>query len=482
MRKLLPDGEKIEAFYLDSNSIVYDCLRYADLSASDNDGEVIQAVIDKLDAYIAEISPTHYTYIAFDGVAPLAKTTQQRERRYRSALEKDVLNKGASVWNTSKITPGTPFMKRLMSSIHEHYSCNPAVVLHGSEERGEGEHKIFNHIRSGAAAGLNTVVYGLDADLVMLGLVHLDHCASLSLYRETPVFIRSVCSKLEPLATYLLDLDDLASKVHMSTNDACVTMNDYVFMCFVLGNDFLPHFPSLSLRDNGHDVIMDVLRATKGERLTVGTKICWGVFKKAMQILASREASAIALKYQKRNKMQKLKPRKRDGQSVEEVRLDNIPITCRGIERYINPCIPGWQERYYTSLVGVERGSGFSDALCTEYLRGLEWTWCYYVDDCKDWRWKYPIAYPPLMIDLVSKIPDFEMELLSLSTDKELTPLQQLEIVMPASAAECVPESIQDYVSSKKDIVDYKWAFCRYFWEGNIEFRDATPVLVEVIE
>lgn len=482
MRKLLPDTDNVDALYLDSNSIVYDCLRSADFSGEDPDAEVAHAVVDKIDQYIADIRPGLYTYIAFDGVAPVAKTTQQRERRYRSSLERAAVSKTEMMWNTSKITPGTPFMDMLMSRIRHHYATNPSVKLHGSDERGEGEHKIFEHIRSGAAEGRNVVVYGLDADLIMLGLVHLSGCASLSLYRETPVFIRSVCARLEPLATYLLDLNDLASRVHTSLDDSQLTMEDYVFMCFVLGNDFLPHFPSLSLRDGGHDAIMDVLRASRGKRFTNGTGICWGVFKQAIQLFADRESRAVKIKQEKRERMQRSRPRKRDGQTPQEARLDSIPLVCQGLERYVDSRSHGWRERYYKSLVGVERGSAFADAICLEYLRGLEWTWAYYVAGCKDWRWKYPVAYPPLMIDLVSKIPDFEMELLPPSAESELTPLEQLQIVMPSSAAECVPACIREVVRSKRDVVEHKWAFCRYFWEGNIEFRDDSPVVVELVE
>ena len=41
-----------------------------------------------IEYYIQEIKPENTVFIAFDGVAPVAKLDQQRNRRYKSALEK----------------------------------------------------------------------------------------------------------------------------------------------------------------------------------------------------------------------------------------------------------------------------------------------------------------------------------------------------------------------------------------------------------
>ena len=97
----------VDVLYLDSNSIVYDALRDMDVTKEDADGSVIEAVMAKLDEYISVVAPRDGVVVAFDGVAPAAKTSQQRERRYRSSLERSVLSQGNSTWDTCKITPGT---------------------------------------------------------------------------------------------------------------------------------------------------------------------------------------------------------------------------------------------------------------------------------------------------------------------------------------------------------------------------------------
>ena len=71
------------------------------------------------------------------------------------------------------------------------------IIVSTSNEEGEGEHKIFKYIRDNPTFHKNhtTLIYGLDADLIMLSLNHLPISRNIFLFRETPEFVKSINPK-----------------------------------------------------------------------------------------------------------------------------------------------------------------------------------------------------------------------------------------------------------------------------------------------
>ena len=249
--------------YLDSNSIVYDCLRKINSDYNNNDKSfeknLIFEVCVKIEEYINIIKPQNKVFIAFDGVAPVAKLEQQRNRRFKSLLEIEIfrscgLNNSENNWNKTAITPGTKFMKNLNIGVKKYFKSNN-IIISGSDIPGEGEHKIFDYIRNNKSEHKNqtTLIYGLDADLIMLCLNHLHISKNIFLYRETPEFIKYIDSSLDPNSDYIFNIDLLSyhiveemggKKEENKTN----YIYDYILLCFFLGNDFLPHFPAVNIR------------------------------------------------------------------------------------------------------------------------------------------------------------------------------------------------------------------------------------------
>ena len=111
--------------YLDSNSIVYDCVHGSDTQNTLSDESLIKEVCLKIHHYINQVKPTETVIIAFDGVAPVAKLENQRNRRYKSEFTTSLLRKAGiekKSWDTTAITPGTPFMTKLDKGLKKYFT------------------------------------------------------------------------------------------------------------------------------------------------------------------------------------------------------------------------------------------------------------------------------------------------------------------------------------------------------------------------
>lgn len=135
---------------------------------------------------------------------------QQRGRRFRSAKDAEIQEEKArkkgevlpteARFDSNCITPGTPFMCRLNDALRGFVQDKLAnsktwkdckVILSGHETPGEGEHKIMEYIRflktqKNYDPNTRHCLYGLDADLIMLGLC--THERHFSLLREEVKF------------------------------------------------------------------------------------------------------------------------------------------------------------------------------------------------------------------------------------------------------------------------------------------------------
>ena len=502
IQKFLKDILKVDNLYLDCNSIVYDVYSKIDCNSINEsiNLSIIKSVISKIEEYISTIQPSKTIIIAFDGVAPVAKLEQQRCRRYKSwyqnELSKQIFKKGKDdVWNTASITPGTKFMEMLNKLVTKHFDTNvkikynvEQIIVSGSNECGEGEHKLFDFIRSNPEKHNTetTVIYGLDADLIMLSINHLPISPNLYLFRETPHFIQSISKDLEPNCNYFLDIPELTNAIvnYMNNNRELTESQqknkvyDYIFLCFFLGNDFLPHFPALNIRTGGVDKLLNAYKATIGEtndNITDGKKINWNNLRKVVQFLSNLEEEYI-------NNEQKLRD-KREHYTIPDAtpedkfkKFESIPTYEREIEKYINPSKPYWQSRYYRILFDIKsdiNGSQQKD-ICINYLQGLEWTMKYYSSGCPDWRWRYKYNYPPLLQDLIKYIPVFDTTFIKNNNFKPVSEIVQLCYVLPRNSLLLLPDKLYTVLMRKYDHwykvnCEFIWAYCRYFWESHVD-------------
>jgi len=504
IKKYSKDILKVDNLYLDCNSIIYDAYSKMEFDKLTENVAVsiIKRVIIKIEEYISLINPSKTVIIAFDGVAPVAKLEQQRSRRYKSWYQNEISKiifkkEKEDVWNTTAITPGTNFMTELNSMVTEHFNTESysrlkvdKIFVSGSNKVGEGEHKIFNYIRVNPNKHLTetTIIYGLDADLIMLSINHLPICPNIYLFRETPHFIQSIDSSLEPESNYYLDIPELTNAIiSYMNNDRELTLEqqknkvyDYIFLCFFLGNDFLPHFPAINIRTGGVDKMVNAYKATIGntdEYITDGKIINWNNLRKVVLFLANLEEEFIIKEHRSRNNKERyLLP---DNTPEEKYKkFESTPLYERDIEKFINPVKPNWQSRYYNGLFGLTKTDEdkISD-IAVNYIQGLEWTMKYYSTGCPDWRWKYKYNYPPLLQDLIKYIPVFNKSFVPEKTPNPVSEIVQLCYVLPRSSLHLLPQKLYFELISKHDEwykgnCDYIWAYCKYFWESHVEMND----------
>ena len=505
IKKFIKNVFKVDNLYLDCNSIIYDTYNKMKLDELTDSVaiSIIKQVILKIEEYISVIQPSQTVIIAFDGVAPVAKLEQQRSRRYKSGYQNEISRiifkkETADAWNTTAITPGTRFMTELNDTVSKYFNNEVCVKLNvstiivsGSNKVGEGEHKLFDYIRSNPQKHKTeiTIIYGLDADLIMLSINHLPICPNIYLFRETPHFIQSIDSSLEPNANYYLDIPELTRAIIKYMNNGRELnleqqknkVYDYIFLCFFLGNDFLPHFPAVNIRTGGVDKMINAYKATIGDtndNLTNGKTIYWNNVKKVVQHLANLEEEFIIKEHRSRNnKQRQCLPNTTPEEKFKN--FESTPLYERELEIFINPSKEYWQTRYYRTLFGINSDTNGEQKLdiSRNYLQGLEWTMKYYTTGCPDWRWRYKYNYPPLLNDLVQIIPIFETEFVPQKPENPVSEIVQLCYVLPRSSLNLLPsklyaELIKHYEHWYKCNCDYVWAYCRYFWESHVEMND----------
>jgi 5'-3' exonuclease len=490
----------IDNLYMDSNSVVYDCVRkIADEYVDDESFEkkLREAVLQSLIGYIQTLQPSRRCLIAFDGVAPAAKLKQQRNRRYKSMIERGVdetlLGRETKSWNTAAITPGTAFMNDLMPFLREGLGRNGPqtveIIVSGSDVAGEGEHKIFDFIRKNQCPQFSRethVIYGLDADLIMLTLNHLHVSRNLYLFRETPHFIAQVDSSLEPDKLYNLDIPALSAAVademgkhrDMDKRSRHV-INDYILLCFLLGNDFMPHFPSINIRSHGIDILLTTYKKVIGGTrhfLTAGDRINWNQVRKLFEELRGNEVAYLQSEHKERSRL--------EGRSLPTKTFEDkkykyllLPTKNREAEKFIDPWSPGWQSRYYQELFDVRSSDDVIRRICVNYMEALEWTLCYYVKGCKDWRWSYGYCYPPLICDLCKHLPCFETEFVSHKAPEPIDNGVQLAYVLPVSSLALAGNRLRDVLLKRfpeqyRDDYTQKWSYCKYIWESHVDLPE----------
>ncbi|KAK2195381.1 bifunctional Xrn1 [Babesia duncani] len=503
--KLVPEG--FDNLYLDVNGIVHNCSHSSPELSKRNKSEddIMVSILQCIMNMLKLVRPKRLLYIAVDGVAPMAKIMQQRERRFRSAAEaskgeavdailandtcelqqqsgeaeldeflncnseqdlekedtsaielgRDELNDKASSefkFDAIQITPGTPFMDRLDAALRffcevilEHFG-HLEIVYSGPNVPGEGEHKIAEYIRNDKARRhaqsdfkhVSHLLYGLDADLIILSLVC--HEPYICLLREN-VQIQNDSSGtsgrlLIDMNNYILFhtgilreylLFDLIQDKQLRRRPDVMDriVDDFVLLSLFMGNDFVPRMKFANSADRGMLILLDIYKSYITESYCKNPNCNFWLTHQCGQVnfdnfctffakVAKNETRLIADAIS--NVGKRGKPSSfiiKDTSQITMIDVENCKIASDNSQLLV--CFPGipatptqYKNRFYFAKMGIspnvkqrEHGIQSVEDVVINYLEGLQWILFYYYRGVPSWSWSIGIKYPPFAVDIV---------------------------------------------------------------------------------
>jgi len=492
---------KIKWLMLDTNCLLHPCVanvleKYKEghLNIDPNKDLRIQIeefIWDKvkscIDDMIEQVKP-EYLYVGIDGVAPMGKILQQRQRRYRFLYDKKIkLNTLDSIdsieqcitktiskpngieepiipLSSIELTPGTDYMERINKRMEYYMSQldkrGIKYIYSSYHDEGEGEHKILQYIKKNLSLSDSIVIYGLDADLLFLSL-GIGYDYDLYVMREKQVF-----------ANKQVDLDEVPEynyveikQLHRLISNLEISTEDFIVLCYLIGNDFLPGLLTIDVKKGGLDKIFRAWNNLK-EKLGLQTeldeqnnvksylvywanskcKIDWNILKGLFGELIWTE------KYVWKNinrdpmlNQDNLEPEElekliyfKEEEKREQMEKFTLGLTTNtDFLSKIEFSSPTEYYSYYLGINCMDIDKTIIKKMVQDYIGGIEWCIGYYLDKCPSWTWGYNFIVAPLIRDIIGFFP-------SNTTIKycprTLNPVEQLILAIPPQTYKYVIE------------------------------------------
>lgn len=374
--------------------------------------KVYEDILNTIKLLYSAVQPTKLV-LCVDGCAPMSKQQQQRQRRF--------INK-CDDFDSNCLSTGTLFMHQLTEYIKKRltfFSCQ--VVFSSEKVCGEGEHKLINYIRDFGSDNETYIMHGLDADLIMLGLAtHRPKFFILREDRMTNDYHLINIGEVSKEMTNIMRWSETSSY----TFDPKTAVNDFIFMCFFVGNDFLPQIPAIEIMTGSVDKMMEIYKRN-GEMYGHLTHKNRPRFRKTAFRFFLNEVS------KNENKVLQYKYDHRLEYNEDLLLLNSAESDTVNLKTY--------KQEYYKRLPDSKT------VVCHEYLKGTEWVLNYYLNGTKEgfeWRWRYNYYYAPFCSTLSKHIDSYTH--FEFASSEPTLPFFQLLCILPTKSKNLLPSCLQE--------------------------------------
>lgn len=421
--------------------------------------------------------PTKMVYLAVDGVAGLCKQSQQRKRRFKTAIDRSPED-----WDSSVLSTGTVFMDELCEFIKNYFTTNKLgirVIINDSNIPGEGEHKLVKYVKDDKQYR-SYCIYSPDADLIMLGL--LINKQYVSILRENIYdyikadyfvvsmfhFRQALFSEIKKIATTFITPENInnSSVESVLSSPQNVTV-DFVLFLFMIGNDFIPNISCLNITNNAIPTLIQTYASTIIDHGYLYTN---NFNKNAIHDLFSKlsilEPKLLISKFNSKKKC------------IVPDHILNNSITV--VDDIYTIDFNSYRSNYYLSKFNVTSQEDIMN-ICNEYLKGMSFVIKYYSDGIPTFDWFYKFHYSPLLSDLKTFTNSQTSLEYIFSYKPPLAPLESLSSIIHPSSFNLLPTNIANLLT-KRSIIDSD--FPREFkvdLEGKYQLHEAI-VLLPTIE
>jgi 5'-3' exonuclease len=530
IHKGVKNGEiNCDYFFLDYNGIVYAAYarvakKYFKNNLSKNEIEkyIIEETVQYTKYLICHVvQPKKLTYIALDGPAPRAKMVQQRSRRYKTYYTKMIMqnekkklkietNNGLDWDTSSNISPGTEFMQKLSNellniikkkgfSVHNH---TMQVLLSDSNIPGEGEHKFLPFIRT-MRTNANTenakiYLYGKDADLIVLGIS--THKNNTHIIREVDLQSHDMKKMYETYEFVDVSIDNLKDAFYndltlqfqhqhhqhhhqQQTFDKIRIINDYIFLTFLVGNDFVVSLPYLKIKNDGLKELVNIYKNLKPKytdylidyhpdipnsipilNISFFKELIGEMAKKEDFLMKNQQKSVDVIMS---NKNDYYKTRRLQ----EEYQKSAIEIFQSRFE-HLEVCSPDhplyymyyqeftkidyhqdyeiWKEQYYQYYLNIDKSNELEyyqirKNIVENYFESIVFNLQYYFKQCPSWKWHYKFRISPLLSDVCYFLNNnlIDIHKIQFKVETPYTPFQQLMLIYPPQMDFLIPSVLR---------------------------------------